>query len=321
MSGEVHEWPVPPEIEEAREVSASTDGEVQSLLDRGAPLATRAKPNPWIRRGAPIGAVVLMAAALLLWMFLPWQAALKSGDFVTLDGQVSQQLGESISFTGLGALHVETSEPAGHQLRLLQGAATFSVDPKGADRNLTVLAGDTAVRVTGTVFGVEYVQHEARVWVERGSVEVTHAQQTIQLKAGHEWRPPEPVVAAPEAPSDAAVVSVSEPAPPVTPKPKRAPRFIDSAESKAAFQSIDRAYAIDVTGPGVLNQIHSFLKQYPKSRHRETVLLYQIELSEPIESSEWRLRKVRAFLKAYPKSKHRRGLIALRDHLEMELTR
>ena len=101
MSGEVHEWPVPPEIETAREVSASTDGEVQALLDRGAPIDSRSRSNPWVRRGAPIGAIALLAAMVLLWLFLPWQTALQSGDFVTLDGQMSQRLGESISFTGM----------------------------------------------------------------------------------------------------------------------------------------------------------------------------------------------------------------------------
>ena len=321
MSGEIHEWPPPPEINQARDASKSTTEEVQSLLDRGAPLAIQ-RSTPWIRRGAPIGAMVLLAAAVIFWMMAPWPNQLKTGDFVTLDGQVTQVLGQSITFTGVGALHIEKSDDSGHQLRLLKGQATFVVDPNGTDRNLTVYAGETAVRVTGTVFGVAFKHEKARVWVERGRVEVTHDGTVYPLTTQEEWFPPEPIAALPN--PIVAPAAIPEPSTrPASTKPslKRTPRFADTAESKAAYQAIDHAYAIDSSGPGVFQQINAFLKNYPKSRHREAVLLYQIELSEPIESEEWRLKKVRAFLKAYPKSKHRRGLIALRDRLEVELNR
>jgi len=335
MSGEIHNWPIPPEIDQARKVSHSTEEEVQALLDRGAPY----KSNSLFQRlswSVPLGGAVLLAAVFLLWFLTPSAPGVRSGDFVTLDQGV-QILGESIQFTGHGALHVESTGVDGHRLRLLEGKALFTVDPKGVDRNLIVYAGQSAVQVTGTVFGVSRNDDITRVWVERGSVAITHLDSVIQLTAGNSWSPP-PVQTVQTASTAAAVEEVhkeensatgTEETMAVKPGQVQAKetatsnksprRFADTPASNKIFNTIEVEYALVGTTPDLYAQVNTFVRKYPRSRHHETVSLYQIEMSEGVESDAWRLQKINEFLRKHPKSKHRRGLKTLRAHLKTRI--
>jgi TolA-binding protein len=85
-------------------------------------------------------------------------AALEGGVLIHLDADTS--------------VKIARSEPAASELRLEKGALFISVDPNIKGRTFSVLAGDSAVRVTGTIFSVSHGTPDASVSVFRGSVVV-----------------------------------------------------------------------------------------------------------------------------------------------------
>jgi len=85
-------------------------------------------------------------------------AALEGGVLIHLDADTS--------------VKIARSEPAASELRLEKGALFISVDPNVKGRTFSVLAGDSAVRVTGTIFSVSHGTPDASVSVFRGSVVV-----------------------------------------------------------------------------------------------------------------------------------------------------
>lgn len=88
------------------------------------------------------------------------------GAIAALEGGVLVRLAPETS------VKVARSDPAASELRLERGAVFVSVDPNRKGRRFSVLAGDRAIRVTGTIFSVERGTAGDSVSVFRGSVAV-----------------------------------------------------------------------------------------------------------------------------------------------------
>jgi hypothetical protein len=69
---------------------------------------------------------------------------------------------------------------------LERGTAKFAIAPR-AGKQFVVVAGDTVVRVVGTVFTVARSEEHAVVEVERGLVDVTFQGTTMKVGAGQTW--------------------------------------------------------------------------------------------------------------------------------------
>jgi TolA-binding protein len=82
------------------------------------------------------------------------------------------------------AVKIESSGPAASEVRLERGELFVSVDPNRKGRTFGVLAGDSAVRVTGTIFSVSRRGSEASVAVFRGGVVVEGPQGSRPVRLG-----------------------------------------------------------------------------------------------------------------------------------------
>jgi TolA-binding protein len=121
----------------------------QMLLTSGEVSVTAASD---LRAGEiGVGGVIATGAGTAI-------AALESGVVLHLDP------GTSVSIT--------KDDPGASEVRLERGGLFVSVDPNRKGRSFVVAAGDSSVRVTGTIFSVEKRGPETSVSVFRGSVVV-----------------------------------------------------------------------------------------------------------------------------------------------------
>ncbi|MFH1468785.1 MAG: FecR domain-containing protein [Pseudomonadota bacterium] len=192
------------------EVTAPTEAEVARLLARAARVpAPRRVLRPALA-WALVGALAVLAFIHLVP--LSGQPAPVPGAQATLHGQVLH-LGPSISVTGDGEIEVLRADEQATELALLEGSATFEVDPQGARRHLVVQAGGVRVEVTGTRFIVSCRGEKVGVEVLRGSVQVHRADGSLTLRGGERWSGPawggDPI----------APIQGEEPVPPKAPEP------------------------------------------------------------------------------------------------------
>lgn len=211
-----------------RQVTASTDEEVARIAPRladpvleGARRDTAASPeeldvlvrrlrhlHPVRQRSGVLAPALALAAALLITVPVasvvltappPSSAELSAPvrlGVLALERGVTHRIGASIQVEGSGELLVEDLHARGADLALVDGYATFQVDPGGVDRDLRVAAADVLVRVTGTIFTVQRSADSVGVQVDRGSVQVSYRGQRYAVLAGERWERPSPVVSA-----------------------------------------------------------------------------------------------------------------------------
>jgi ferric-dicitrate binding protein FerR (iron transport regulator) len=182
------------ELHLAAMATAPSDGELRVLRVR-LPREAGRQPQP----GRAL--VLAVAAILLVWWLLPGPqvAPTPVADAEVVAGDAaSWPVGEQRALTGALALStsigIEPSPAAtlrlvhqdtnGARLELVDGAATFEVDPNGSGRDLRVMAGQVEVRVIGTRFTVRRAGDTVAVDVARGRVEVHHKGGVSALGAG-----------------------------------------------------------------------------------------------------------------------------------------
>lgn len=289
--------PLPPD---ARRALEPTDNELQAQLApltgeerRFVALATapgddelrmlRARlPRSAARRSrlAP-GLLLACAALLLVWWLLPAPVVVatpEAGALVVAADAARWPVGEQRALDGALALSTSIGiEPApaatlrllqqdanGARLELVDGAATFEVDPNGGGRDLRVQAGEVEVRVVGTRFTVRRAGDAVDVAVARGRVEVRRQGSIRTLGAGEarSWpAPDEPLplddgaepVGAPPSPT-AALQPVAPPSSP-DPSAEQARSWaalldrLAEAPPAAALAEVDAWLAAAATGP------------------------------------------------------------------------
>ncbi len=96
-------------------------------------------------------------------------------------------LNPSITYTGQGEARLLVRGADGAVLALDRGRIQLEVDPLGAERHLTVIAGDVTVEVMGTIFAVEREGERVSVDVTRGRVRVRDGSGARELGAGERW--------------------------------------------------------------------------------------------------------------------------------------
>jgi transmembrane sensor len=83
---------------------------------------------------------------------------------------------------------VVMDQAAGKPIALLEnGAAVFTVSPRGDRAPFTVLAGDASIRAINSEFRVAREGERASVTVETGSVEIRFRGHEIHVGAKHTW--------------------------------------------------------------------------------------------------------------------------------------
>ncbi len=273
---------------------------------RQAPPAVRHNPLIWLVPVAMAVAAVLIATRFSLndappaygEIAVPLYQTASMSQFQTLE------LGPSIQVSGLGELTVEQADESGTQVRLHRGSARFDIDPTGAHRALTVLAADTAVRVTGTQFIVHRLYDSVHVDVLRGSVEIERDGAFSILAAGDTWTH-RGVVAAltvapqtgPDIPAIASVAptAVSPPASTVTAAPTQQPVAAASATPPVAptepvVRTSGEAFAqildaLDSSEPpaSIARALDAFLRLHPTSSMAPEAAALRLELAAELE--------------------------------------
>ncbi len=243
-----------------------------------------AKPErPLLVRLAPVFALSLVAASVLLWF--GFSRPHTDGDQASLVANglaapIRLEDGSSIVLAkgGRGRL---VSEETTVRFELEAGRADFDVVPN-QKRKWTITAGKNVVTVIGTRFSVSYEPSGTfEVDVERGvvSVRVPERRASVELKAGDHLRGApgrmEVVQGAPSAPEPAAAASVPGEAPEPTPEaigsaapaapgssaPPKSPEWRDRyrdgkyAEALALLRADREAERLESLGPRLLADI------------------------------------------------------------------
>lgn len=142
----------------------------------------------WLRRAAVASAGVMAAAAVWAWMAVPPAPRCASWDPVALEGALGAGV-SSLGARGLvglssdGAATIARREACLTEIALTSGRVAVRADDLGGGE-LSVRAGATTVRVTGTRFAVA-AGERVEVAVSEGTVEVRTDGETTRLSAGH----------------------------------------------------------------------------------------------------------------------------------------
>ncbi|MGE5184335.1 MAG: FecR domain-containing protein [Acidobacteriota bacterium] len=99
---------------------------------------------------------------------------------------------------------------------LEQGAAWFSVAPRGDRPAFEVRAGDTIVKVVGTRFRVARQGERADVTVDHGTVEVRYRGRALRVTDGQSWSSTKPAEVVPTAAAEPEPEIEIDPAPAAT---------------------------------------------------------------------------------------------------------
>jgi transmembrane sensor len=139
-----------------------------------------------------MGAVVLAAAAALLWL-RPWHEPPAPAPVAAVAPAVSAPSasdpkttfpdGSVARVSDGGELVLKSATPEHIESVLAAGGADFEVT-KRPSREFVVVSGDVRVRVVGTRFRVERVGERTRVSVREGKVEVRQGDELVYLEAG-----------------------------------------------------------------------------------------------------------------------------------------
>jgi TolA-binding protein len=253
-----------PEISEVRRDRSERAVLARLAAIRAADPSDRAVPGPtpWSRWVAIGIAGAGLAAALALVIGREGTRAELSRTSPSL---VVTPVGGSSRFTvddsiiDVGSdtsVEVALDRDGGTTLQLARGTIDCEVSPRAGRPPFRVLAGEVAVEVVGTRFGVTRHGATVRVDVTRGKVRVTARDETRVLEAGHSWTSaaaggdapaPAPAAAEPSSATDLdeletpAVPDVqAEPEP--RPKPARtSPRAAFGAANQLRSKSLEEA--------------------------------------------------------------------------------
>ena len=185
-AGEFEDWLARAQINRAawREASKTWEalGEVKPRHADLWPARPAALPIPQRRgrRGLVTGAVLALAAALLLVIAAPALMIWLQADFRTGTGEnrvVTLADGSAVNLSADSAIDVELT-PEGRHVRLLSGQAFFDVAHDAA-RPFTVEAGNAKVVVLGTAFDVALDETETTVQLARGVVGISGEGQAV----------------------------------------------------------------------------------------------------------------------------------------------
>ncbi|GEM_PF-3072984 len=183
-----------------------------------------------------------------------------------LSGDEAVQAGPSVTLTGAAEITLVALTDAGPSVELTRGELDVSVDPAGAQRALSVTAGDVTVRVLGTVFRMERQDDALDVSVTRGVVEVEHRGDVVRLTAGERWSRPRPVaLGTPPAPAPDEAEPDPEPdeaEPAPDPDPEPVPEVPEPFEAFNAILDLEDQGATPAT---LVAKLDEFLKLYPDS--------------------------------------------------------
>ena len=321
-----------------RDASEQPDEAVELLLRRlqRTTIPTRRQRVPlWM----PIAAASALAA--LAWVSLNGLAEPEYGEITLQTGVQAQllqadvtQLGPSIAMRGLATVQVVQADEHGTVVRIERGSAHFEVDPGGPFRELTVLADDTRVRVTGTSFIVHRLWDSVHVDVLRGSVLIDRAGALETVVAGESWShqgvvatalPTQPtwVVADTEPLIDADDSQAVPPLSGVVPGPTDTVRQADTAPSPpivapTAPQSAEAAYAAvldavdaEETPASIARAVDAFLRRFPDSPLAPDATALRLEIATDLEAPAVVLDDVIAWLDAWPGHPRRLAMLEL----------
>ena len=190
--------------EAARDATAPTSDEVHRLMMSRARVRAKldaeleAQHEGWSwGRPAVLGTAGLLAAAAMAMVMVGGgeptygDVALSIGEVHALSSNTVLELGPAIDVTATGQLRIDQADARGTFVTLIDGTASFDVEPGADFRHLVVRAGDTEVEVKGTLFDVTMVNGEVGVVVDHGLVEVRHAGEAFYLATGEQWTVPE----------------------------------------------------------------------------------------------------------------------------------
>ena len=190
--------------EAARDATAPTADEVHRVLMSRARVRAKieaeldAKHEGWSwGRPAVLGTAGLLAVAAIAMVTVGGgqptygDVSLSIGDIHALSSNTVLELGPAIDVTANGQLRIDQADARGTFVTLIDGTASFDVEPDAEFRHLVVRAGDTEVEVKGTLFDVTMVNGEVGVVVDHGLVEVRHAGEAFYLSTGEQWTVPE----------------------------------------------------------------------------------------------------------------------------------
>lgn len=295
------------------DVSEQSDEAVDVLIRRlHLPPATPRKSRAlWLVPIALALAAVLIATRIGLHDATPayGEIAVALNEPASMSLLELLQLGPSIRVSGLGEVTVEQADEGGTRVRLHRGSARFDIDPDGPHRSLTVLAADTAVRVTGTQFVVHRLFDSVHVDVLRGSVEIERDGAFSVLVAGdtytHRGTVAALTVARGPRQATASVPSSTTPtiasSPPSTTRPSQGSATTRQAvppipvavaaplapvpvvSSGEAFASILDALEGSASPASVARALDAFLRQYPTSSMAPEAAALRLELTAELE--------------------------------------
>lgn len=311
--------------------SEQPDDAVDLLVQRlRQPVPTRSRlPVWWLVVGTAVAAVFIAtrldpAPQSYGAIAIPLHQSASMSQLDTLD------LGPSIRVDGLGDLTVEQADEHGTRVRLHRGSARFDIDPHGTHRALTVLAADTAVRVTGTQFIVHRLYDSVHVEVLRGSVEIEREGALSTVAAGGSWTHRGAVAAVSITPDVAvdsqAIASVERPAPeqqpdlpvpgvtPVAP-PAEVPVEPVALTSGEAFAQILDALDGDQPPASVARALDAFLRQHPTSPMAPEATVLRLELAAELEPPRVVVADLEAWLRENLEHPRRLALLELQATL------
>jgi transmembrane sensor len=181
-------------------------------------LAERKRPAPPSKLRLAVPAVVL-AAAVLIAVFLPWRklAGTQPAPATVASASSSEKHeqvmalpdGSSATLVENANLQIEEHRPDTVRIAQQRGTVVYDVrpDPK---REFTVRAANNTIRVRGTTFSIAMSVDSVEVRVVKGRVDVDDGAQTRELSAGESLRVPVRV----PVPRPSAIVANDEPKPP-----------------------------------------------------------------------------------------------------------
>lgn len=204
---------------------------VWSRLDEGEDTARirHATPRRWWLVATPF---VAAAAAALLFLFLHSPSAPRT---TLADAGPTRIVSEaSPSSVSLGDAHIAldpqsaivmSSHDTAPNVIVEQGAAWFSVEPRGSRPPFVVLAGDTRVRVIGTRFKVARSAERVQVTVDHGIVEIGYHGDVTRVTNGQVWSSDAPSSVIGMATPEVVTPEIEMPEMPATPQPLPTPKL------------------------------------------------------------------------------------------------
>ena len=190
----------PPPVEPVSDVAWSRiERELWTRIDQDTRTPSPSKQRWWIWLAVPVA-----AAAVIALVVTTRGHELRVAD----DAPARVVAGDAPSAVSFGDAHIALDARTAvvmasdrHTLLLENGAAWFTVGPRGDRPAFEVRAGDATVRVIGTRFRVARDGEHVDVGVDHGIVAVDFRGNHVDLIAGQSWSSSEPGVVAAQPPT------------------------------------------------------------------------------------------------------------------------